>query len=78
MAENCTLLENKLEDMSVGEAEKVSEKDDGAQKFKALVENLSKKEFYDIKQKSVKTISTENAQASGQPATHSNQGSEET
>ena len=64
--------------MSVGEPDKVSEKDDGAEKYKALVETLSKKEFYDIKQKSVKTISPESGQASGQPATHSDQGSEET
>ena len=72
MAENSTLLENKLDDMSLGEPDKVSEKDDGAEKYKALVETLSKKEFYDI-QNNVKAISPENAQATGQPATHSDQ-----
>ena len=77
MAENCT-LDTELKDMSVGEPDKVSEKDDGAEKYKALVETLSKKEFYDIKQKSVKTISPESGQASGQPAIQSDQGSEET
>ena len=76
MAENCT-LENVVKDMSVGEPDKVSEKDDGAEKYKTLVETLSKKEFYDIKQKSVKTISPGDGRTSGQPATHSDQGSEE-